>query len=517
MSNQAHGSDQPDPRRWFTLGVLCLSLFMVVMGNTVLNIALPTISSRLDATGSDLQWIVDAYALVFAGMLFTAGSLGDRYGRKGALNLGLVIFGSASALATMASSAHLLIACRALMGLGAAFVMPATLSVLTHVFPPHERAKAIGAWAGVAGSAGAIGPIASGWLLEHFSWGSVFWLNVPVVVAALVLGWFLVPTSRHPGRVPIDPVGALLSIGAIGSLVYGFIEAPRLGWSHGSILGSFGVAAVLLIGFVAWELRSDHPMLDVRLFRRRGFTGGSVAISMMFFGMFGMFFMMTQYMQMVRGYSALEAGLRTLPFALTMMVSAPMAPRVVARVGARRTVPVGMSIAAIGMLLLGNTSGVDSSYALLVVSLMVLAGGMGLTMAPSTATIMASVPFEQSGIGSATNDTTRELGGALGIAVLGTVLASVYGHSVRPALTGIEPALADDIAGSLGQALRRIPELGPDAPAVIAAARQAYVDGLTWALTIGAVVALVGALVVRAVLPRGIGIVVDTGTAGSSE
>jgi EmrB/QacA subfamily drug resistance transporter len=490
-----------DPRRWWILLVLCLSLFMVVMGNTVLNIALPKMSEALRATGAELQWVVDAYALVFAGLLFTAGSLGDRFGRKGALMGGLVVFGLGSFSATLAETAGQVTASRAVMGLGAAFVMPSTLSILTHVFPPGERAKAIGAWAGVAGAAGAVGPVTSGWLLEHFEWPSVFWLNVPVVVVALVAGALLVPTSRHPDRVPLDPVGALLSVGMIGTLVYGVIEAPVYGWTDPLILAAFAAAVSLLVAFVVWELRHDHPMLDVRLFRKGGFTGGSLAIAMMFFGMFGMFFLLTQYLQLVRGYTPLEAGLRTLPFAVTMMVAAPSSAHLAARFGTRRVVTSGMAIAGTGMLVLALTSKVDSSYLVLAVCLVVLAGGMGLTMAPSTATIMASLPHEKAGVGSAMNDTNRELGGALGIAVVGSVFSTVYAGSVRDALPGLPAGLLDRAASSLAEAVRVGAGLGPDGGPVVTAARQAFVDGMGWALALGAGVILVGAVVVRLVIP----------------
>lgn len=495
-------TDDVDPRRWWILLVLCLSLFMVIMGNTVVNIALPKMSDALDASGSELQWVIDAYSLVFAGLLFTTGSLGDRYGRKRALNFGLIVFGGASALASFADSAAFVIGCRAVMGLGAAFVMPATLSILTHVFPPNERAKAIGVWAGVAGAAGAIGPIASGWLLEHFYWGSVFWLNVPVVILALVSGYFLVPASRHPDRVPLDPVGALLSIGMIATLVYAVIEAPVYGWAAGRTLAMFVAAAVLLGLFIVWEHRAVHPMLDLGLFRKPGFTGGSVAIAMTFLGMFGMFFILTLYLQLVRGYSALEAGVRTLPFAFTMMIAAPSSAALAGRFGTRNVITSGMAVSGIGLVLLGRTSTLSSSYWLLALSLMVLAAGAGITMAPSTSSIMSSLPQQKAGVGSAMNDTTRELGGALGIAILGSVLATNYRNSVGPALAGVAPDMAARIGGSLGEALRLAPQLGPGAPEVIRTARLAYLDGMSAALTIGGAAAIVGAIVVWLILPR---------------
>jgi EmrB/QacA subfamily drug resistance transporter len=283
-----------DDRRWWTLGVLCLSLLMVIMGNTVLNVALPTLIHELDATNSQLQWMVDAYSLVFAGLLFTGGALGDRFGRKGLLNIGLLVFGLGSALASLAGSANQIIACRGLMGAGAAMVMPSTLSILTNVFPPHERARAIGIWAGVAGAGGAIGPVTSGWLLEHFWWGSIFFINLPVVALAIGAGATLVPTSRDPGRTPLDPVGAGLSIVGITALVYGIIQAPQDGWTDGSILLSFTIAVVFLLTFGWWEMHRSAPMLDLRYFARRGRPGGSLAISQVFNGIFGSFFLLTK-------------------------------------------------------------------------------------------------------------------------------------------------------------------------------------------------------------------------------
>src|SRR2546423_8000293 len=251
-------------QRWWTLAVLCLSLVIVVVGNTVLNVALPTLIRELHASNSALQWVVDAYGLVFAGLLLTAGALGDRFGRKGALTTGLLIFGGRSAVAAFATSGGQLIALRAIMGIGAALIMPATLSILTNVFPPHERAKAIAIWAGLAGAGGAIGPVTSGYLLEHFWWGSVFFLNIPVVIVAVVAGRFLVPTSRDPGKVPLDLVGAGLSIVSMSNLIYGIIEAPQRGWTDGVILRSFGIALVVFAIFAVWALTREHPMLDLR-------------------------------------------------------------------------------------------------------------------------------------------------------------------------------------------------------------------------------------------------------------
>jgi EmrB/QacA subfamily drug resistance transporter len=491
-----------NPRRWWILLVLCLSLFMVIMGNTVLNIALPAISESLEATGAQLQWMVDAYGLVFAGLLFSAGAIGDRFGRKGTLTVGLVIFGAASGVASTAVGAEMVIACRAVMGIGGALVMPSTLSILTHVFPPEERGKAIGAWAGVAGAAGAVGPIASGWLLEHFYWGSVFWLNVPVVGVALVGGYFLVPTSRDPEVAPLDPMGALLSVGMIGALIYGVIEARVYGWTDQLIVVAFSLAVVLGVAFVVWELRSHHPMLDLRYFARRGFTGGSLAISTVFFGMFGMFFLLTQYLQLVHGHSALAAGIRTLPFAATMMIAAPSSAFLAARFGTRTVVPVGLIVAGVGLLYFGKTASVDGAYGPIALSLILLAAGMGLTMSPSTEAIMSSLPQAKAGIGSAMNDTTRELGGALGVAVLVTAFGSAYQSSIGDVGAGLPPEIAERVTSSLGETFQVLDRLGPRSSEVLTAAQSAFVDGMDKALTLGALVAFAGAIVAAFTLPK---------------
>lgn len=503
-----------DPRRNLTLTVLCLSLFMVVLGNTVLNVAIPTLVKELGASSQQLQWIVDAYALVFAGLLFTGGAIGDRFGRKGALNVGLLVFATGSLVAAFGGSAGMLIAGRAVMGLGAALVMPSTLSILTNVFPPEERAKAIGVWAGVAGAGGAIGPIVSGFLLAHFWWGSIFFLNIPVVALALVTGWSLVPTSSDPDQAKLDLAGAALSIGAVGSLIYAIIEAPDRGWTSPTTLVWFGAAVVFGIAFAARELTADAPMLDLRYFGRRGFSGGSLAISMMFFGMFGMFFVLTQYLQLVRGWSALNAGFRTLPFAVTIMFVAPMSARLAGSFGARRIVSTGVAVAGLGMLLLSR-SGTTTAYAYLAVSLVVLAAGMGLTMAPSTASIMSSLPLAKAGVGSAMNDTNRELGGAIGVAVLGSIVATRYAAALAPAIRSAPPAAAAAASKSLGAALAVADQAG--VPQLAAAARQAFVEAMGLALTVGAAVAFVAAVAVYLVLPAHVAASEDQDRFGAHE
>lgn len=481
-------------RRWWTLGILCLSLVMIIVGNTVLNVALPTLIRELDASATDLQWMVDAYALVFAGLLLTGGALGDRFGRKGALTIGLAIFGAASVLAAVAGSAGQVVVTRGIMGVGAALVMPATLSILVTVFPPEERGRAIGVWAGLAGAGAAIGPVAGGWLLEHFWWGSVFLVNIPVIAVALVGGHFLVPTSRDPRRQPLDPVGAGLSIAALGSILYAIIEAPAHGWTGGPTLAAAGVGLAFSLAFASWERRTPHPMLDLAFFKDPRFSSAGAAILLVFFALFGTFFLLTQYLQLVRGYSALQAGIHTLPAPLTIMVMAPMSSRVVERFGARRVIAGGLLVVATG-LALASALGTGTPYLLLAVCLVVLATGMAMSMAPATTSIMSSLPLAKAGVGSAVNDTTRELGGALGVAVLGSLVASHYASSIRE-IPGFTGAAGDLARRSLGAAL----EAAPSAQAALAA-REGFVDAMSLAFLVAAGVALAASAMVARFMP----------------
>src|SRR5919108_1194005 len=313
-------------RRWWTLLVLSTALLVISLDNTILNVALPTIERDLDATSGQLQWIVDSYRLVFAGLLLTMGALGDRFTRRGALAAGLFIFGSASLASAFAGSAPMLIATRALMGVGGALIMPTTLSILTNVFPAHERPKAIGIWAAVAGIGVGVGPAAGGFLIDQFDWTAVFLVNVPIVIAALVAIPKLVPDSRDPEQARLDPVGALMSTAGLGVLTATIIEAPGWGWSDTRILAGFGIAAAVLAAFVAWELRTSSPMLDVRLFRIRRFTGASGAATLVFFALFGAIYFLTTYLQEVLDYTPLEAGVRMLPIAAGLIVGGPMSP-----------------------------------------------------------------------------------------------------------------------------------------------------------------------------------------------
>jgi MFS transporter, DHA2 family, integral membrane protein len=479
-------------RRWWTLGVLCLSLLMIVVANASLNVALPTLATDLHAGSSSLQWIVDAYGLVFAGLLLTAGSLGDRFGRRLALNGGLVVFGLASLVATFSSSSSALIAARAVMGVGAAFIMPATLSILAHVFPPNERPRAIAIWAAVAGVGVALGGVTSGWLLRHFWWGSIFLINVAVVVVALVAGAVLIPRSRERVRAPLDPVGALLSIAGLGTLVYGIIEAPDHGWGSASTITVFAVALTLILAFVRWELHADHPMLDLRYFRNPRFSAATAAITLVFFVMFGSYFVITQYLQSVHGYDPFAAGVRILPFAIAYMVSATRSARLVERFGQRRVVSFGMVVVAAGLAMMSR-SGVETSYLYFAISLAVTALGMGLVTAPSTGAIMQSLPLDKAGVGSAVNDTTRELGGALGVAVFGSLVASTFHSELVGRVSGVTGAASR----SLGAALQQASTLPAGRGAALAsAARESFVRGFDSTLVIAVAVSLVAAVLI---------------------
>ena len=466
MSDIVFDPREGHPQRKAILAVLCLSLVLIVASVSSLNVAIPSIVEALDASQTEQLWILDSYALVFAGLLLPAGALGDRYGRKGALLVGMTVFGLLAIVGSLVSSAPLLIAVRAAMGIGAALIMPATLSIITNVFPAEERGKAIAVWAGFAGAGGAIGSLSSGALLEAFEWEAVFLVNVPIVLLAIALIARLVPTSRDESHAKLDPVGSVLSIIGLVSLVFAIIEGPEKGWTSAIVLGGFAVAVVGLTAFVLWELRNEHPMLDPRLFKLRGFSTGAITITLAFAVMFGMFYVMTLYLQFALGYSALGAAVRILPFAVTMVIVSPRSPLLVERFGQRTTVVAGLLIQASGFLLASRLD-LDTPYVVIALSMMLMAGGMGMLMPPTTAAIVASLPPDKAGVGSAVNDTTREVGGAIGIAVLGSVLASGY-RSGLGGIVDLLPAEArgfveDSIAGALRVRSRRRPALGQPA------------------------------------------------------
>jgi EmrB/QacA subfamily drug resistance transporter len=491
-----------DPRRWWMLGVLCLSLLIVFVGNSSLNVTIPTLSRDLHASESQLQWVVASYSLVFAGLLFSTGALGDRFGRKGALQFGLVGFLVAASLASASTAMWQLIACRALMGAAAAFIMPSTLSIIVNVFPARERTKAIAFWAATTGAAGAIGPVASGWLLGHFWFGSVFLVNVPIILLALVLGYFLVPKSKDPEQARLDPVGAGLSIVGISTLVYGLIEGPSNGWASPITLGAFAVAIVVLALFAAWELHVDEPMLDMHFFRNPAFSTGTVGMVLVFMAMFGVMFLITQYFQLVLGYSPLGAALRLLPMAPIMIIVAPLTPRLSARFGANRVVTTGLLIVTVGLLAF-RTLGLHTSYLHVLAIMCLMVTGIALTMSPMTAAIMSAVPPRRAGAGSAMNDATRELGASLGIAVLGSIAATRYDNSLNHALAGLTGAQRTKARSSLAGALDVAGKLRAAPGRVLTtAAEHSFVNGVHMAVTAGAFLVCLSAIAVARWLPR---------------
>ena len=486
-------------RRWATLGVMTLSLLVIGLDNTILNVALPTLVRELGASASQLQWMVDAYILVFAGLLLTMGALGDRFGRKLALTVGLLLFGVGSLGAAFSGSANMLIATRAAMGIGGALIMPSTLSIITNVFTGQERGRAIAAWAAVSGLGIIGGPVLGGWLLEHFWWGSVFLVNVPIVLIAVVLGYFLVPESKDPNATPLDPIGAILSIAGLSALVYAIIEAPSNGWTDPLILGAFAVAAVLLGLMIWWELRSPHPMLQMSFFRNPRFSAASASITLVFFAMFGTVFLIAQYLQFVLGYTPFEAGLRVMPVA-TLIIAAPLSARLTEKLGSKVVVTAGLVIVATALTIMSGVD-IDGGYGRVALALSIMGFGMGTTMAPATDSIMGSLPLAKAGVGSAMNDTTRQVGGALGVAVLGSVLASTYSAAMAPAVAGLPGPAAELALDSLGGAARVAAQIGEAGADLLRAAASAFVDGMGSAVLVAAGVALMGAIVAAVFLP----------------
>jgi len=487
------------PRRRPILAVLCLSLLVVVIDNTILNTALPTLAQVLHATTSDLQWITDAYTLVFAALLITAGALGDRYGRRGALLLGLAIFGAGSAAAAVSGSAEALIAFRAVMGVGGALVMPATLSILTAVFPARERAAAIGAWSAVAGIGIVIGPTLGGFLLAHFYWGSVFWVNVPLVGLAMGAVALVVPgLPGQRGEHRLDLLGAALSALSLIAIVDSVIEAPNRGWLSARTVIEFGLGLALFAGFIGRELRAANPLIDVRVFRHRAFSAATAAVGLTFFALFGSLFALTQYLQLVHGYSPLSAGIRALPFALGVMLAAPTSAALVRRLGVRVVVPSGLAAMGLGLLMLTQVSP-TTGYPYLAVGVAIMGTGMGLVLAPAGESIMSVLPPAQAGVGSATNDTVQELGGSLGVAVVGSVVSASFRTGLDG--SGLPAAIVGPARSSIAAADAVAARSGSLAGQVTAVAHQSFTHAMTIGFTAAAATALVGAVLVAIALP----------------
>jgi EmrB/QacA subfamily drug resistance transporter len=475
------------------LSVTCLALATVVAAMASLNVALPDIARETHAKQSELSWIIDAYSLVFASLLLFAGTLGDRFGRRKALLGGLALFAGVSLAATFTSDATTLIALRALLGVAAAFVMPATLSTITSTFPQEQRARAVSIWAAVAGGSAVLGLLASGAVLEAWSWRSVFWLNVLLAGVALIGTLVAVPESAEPGRHPIDITGAVLTVAGLGVLVYSVIEAPNNGWDNVRTLGGIAAGIVILAGFVLWELRRPYPLLDPRLFRRLRLSAGSLSVTLQFFAFYGFIFVMMQYLQLVRRDSALMAAVSLLPMAAFMIPAARMTPRVTARFGSRGPWAVGLLAIAVGLVVLAGLDA-DSSYGLIAAGLVPLGIGMGMAMTPATASITDRLPRARQNVGSALNDLSRELGGALGIAVLGSVLDAVYRSHLD--VSGLPAPVAEAARSSLAAASA----VGSEE--LTEQARDAFTTGMHLALVTGAAAVLIAAVVVFLLLHR---------------
>ncbi len=495
---------QGHPRRRQILLVLCLSLLIVVIDNTILNTALPTLARVLHAGTSSLQWITDAYTLCFAALLIPAGALGDRFGRRISLISGLAVFALGSTAAAFASGTGPLIAARVVMGLGATFVMPATLSILNAVFPPKERPQAIAAWSAVAGIGIIVGPTLGGLLLTHFWWGSVFLINIPLAAVAIAGVILTVPETAEPGGHRLDLTGTLLVAGSLVAIVDAIIEAPARGWTAGMTVGEIAAGLGALVLFAWWELRTEHPLIDLRVFASRAFSAAAASVTVIFFALFGSLFVLTQYLQLVHGYSPLSAGVRALPFAIAMGALAPLSPVFAKRLGTKVIIPAGMALMGLGLLDL-STAGVHTSYPLLAIAVAIMGAGMGLVMAPASTIIMTTVPGRQAGAGSAINDTIREVGGALGIAIIGSLSASLYRSRLADVLStahvpgSVAHAATSSVAAAdiVGRRIAGVP--GTE---LMSAAHSAFVSAMDAGMRVAACVALVSAIAAVFALPR---------------
>jgi EmrB/QacA subfamily drug resistance transporter len=487
---------------------MCFALAMAMLDNTVVNIALPTIQRRLNATVSDLQWIIDGYVLAFASLLLTGGILGDRYGRKRMFLTGLAIFTLASLGCGLSASGGQLIAFRALQGVGAALLMPGTLSILTVTFPPEERSRAIGIWAGVSGLALALGPTLGGWIVERSGWETVFFINVPIGVIAFAVAWRTVRESVSEETRHLDLPGLALGTGGLFALTYGLIEANQRGWGDGLIVASLVAAGVLLMAFVAWEHRSPRAMMPLPFFRIPAFSAGNAIAFSVSLGMFSIFLFVTLYMQAIRGYTPFQAGLRFLPMTAMIIVSAPLAGHLAQRIGPRIPMTYGLTVASAGLIGLTFVQP-DTSFWVLAVLFVMMGHGLGSTMAPMTAAVMGAVGPQRAGLGSAMTNTSREVGGVLGIALLGTVLFDRLGSVLVPKLAAL--GLTGEQASAISQAASHgfvspaeLAGLGLSPEQVSgfgAAFRDSYMSGFHLALLIAGLVLLTAAVVANRFIP----------------
>ncbi|ROT33263.1 MFS transporter [Micromonospora sp. HM5-17] len=491
------------PRRWAILGVLVVSLLVVVLDNTVLNVALRTLADPVHGLGAsqgELEWSINSYTLVFAGLLFTFGVLGDRYGRKWFLQGGLAVFGLASLLSAYAQNPGQLIGARALMGFGAAAVMPVTLSIISNVFDPRERGRAIGIWAGAVGLAVAIGPVLGGLLLEHYWWGSVFLINVPIVAVGMISAAVLVPNSRDPKPGRIDVLGVLLSVIGLVALSYGIIDGGEHGFGRPVVWVAIVSGLVVLTGFVLYERRLDSPSLDVRLFRVPRFAAPVAVIGLVFFAGMGVMFFSAFYLQLVRGYTPLETGLLMLPYAGAQLVFAPRSATMVKRYGSKAVAAVGLALTVVAFGLFA-TAGTRTPIWFIELIFFLQGVGMAHVLPPATESIMSSLPREKAGVGSAVGNTIRQVASALGVAVLGSVLSAVYRDQIAAAARPLPGPARDAARESISAAYAVAERLGPAGSSVIGAANDAFVTAMHWAAGLSTAIVALGVLVVLRWLP----------------
>jgi EmrB/QacA subfamily drug resistance transporter len=474
-------------RKGGILAVLCLCVLTILVDTSIVNVTLPSLTRELGASTRDLLWIVDAYNLTFAGFVLAAGSLGDRLGRKRILMVGLATFGTATLLGSLVTHVGALIACRAVMGIGAAMIFPSTLSILTNVFVEREeRAKAIGLWGATTGLAIALSPICGGALLNWFWWGSVFAAMAPLAFGALLAVAVLVPESRDEHKVGFDLPGLASSIAALTLLVYTIIEAPDMGWASARTLVSFAAALALIAGFAWWQVRTPTPMLDVRLFRNLRFSATSVSVAMAFFAVAGFMFLISQYFQLVKGHSALATGVRFLPCAITIAVMSVVGTKVALIIGNRVVIATGLGLLAVSFVWI-STMSASTTYLEVVGQMILSCTGVALVNAPATEAIMGAVPANQAGVGSAVNDATREIGGTLGVAVLGSIFVSLYVSSIDGArLDSLDPGVLEAARSGLGAVVQIAPNLGEPGRRLAEAANNGFFDGLQTACLSGA-------------------------------
>jgi EmrB/QacA subfamily drug resistance transporter len=495
-------TEAPDRRRWWVLVAMVFGLFMPMLDNLVVNTALPTIQRELSSSVSGLQWIIDAYTLTFASFMLTGGALGDLFGRKKFFLAGLGVFVLGSLLCGLSSDINQLIAFRAVQGLGAAMLLPGTLSIITATFTGKERGAAIGIWAAMSGLAIAVGPLIGGWLVEHVSWESIFFVNVPIGLVGATLAWIVVRESRDPTKSRrLDPPGLVTGTAGLFFLVYGLIEGNERGWTDGLILVAFGLAVVLLVAFFVIESRREYPMLPLSFFRIPTFAASNVVAAAVFFALFGSTFFLSLYLQNVRGFSPIGAGVRLFPFTVMILLIAPVAGRLSDRFGSRWFMTFGTATLALGLLLMTRTQP-DSSYVSVILpAMLVMGAGMASTMAPMTAAVMASVPVQRAGVASAATNTSRELGGVFGIALLGAVVTSSFKRSFLAKLLafGVPAATAHSIvdrAGTSGAASGATSGLpGGVPPQAIEAIRESFTHAMHVGLYVAAAFALLASVV----------------------